>query len=449
MAKAAMKGKYQHHQWWDLYAMQPNASNKSEGQFVGINQGSNLDEDGEDEDDELEQEELPLGQKRNTENMWSNKRFHLLHHAVPSVLRKRDFITIFLLIVRNHDWFSFFFMPDLGNNRFMRWIGLCKSVLIGVFIDTLFFQAFYNNNGTCEAFVTQSTCEASINGATNAPTCLWQGSCSTLYCSDDGSTSSCSLRQPPANFNFTIMLALMCLIVGLPLDLLTSFVLDEYASKKPDWSYFHPVSTDSSATEKENCEEKPEGELTLSAVETTRSLDYLADLEQLKTTEEEVNAILLSVALHFQQCNAVHHSDNVHELEAWDQIKDARSHAIEEYFGVKPDGHCSRFTLLDWWLYGKPKAKLEMKIDSIREQALDIESTIKLIDGLDYNVREVALLNEFVLEQFTVIKRWILESQLNCFNNFLVPEVDCRMWLAAWAFVLLTMLFYVYWIFAW
>lgn len=46
---------------------------------------------------------------------------------------------------------------------------------------------------------------------------------------------SCGLRPPPSSMVFTFMVAIICLIIGLPVDFLIGYVMDEYCSKRPEF----------------------------------------------------------------------------------------------------------------------------------------------------------------------------------------------------------------------
>lgn len=66
------------------------------------------------------------------------------------------------------------------------------------------------------------TCLASINKALNEPTCNW-------------SKTTCSLNEPPTTFVFTFILAGLTVVIAVPLQLLYEYIIDEYASKRPNF----------------------------------------------------------------------------------------------------------------------------------------------------------------------------------------------------------------------
>jgi hypothetical protein len=72
--------------------------------------------------------------------------------------------------------------------------------------------------------------------------CLLQASCTSApskvqsgatLCNWSSSDLSCSLAPPPSDPIFTILVALLTIVMSIPIIMLLQFILDEYASKQP------------------------------------------------------------------------------------------------------------------------------------------------------------------------------------------------------------------------
>jgi len=139
--------------------------------------------------------------------------FEFLEQAAPQELLKQShpLKRILNCIMLLHDFSSMFFRPSLQHTRTMRYLTLVRTVLVGLFCDTLFFGIFFPDDGTCSTYVDRKSCVTGINKATNQPTCMWNENPDT--------SGTCSLRPAPTDFIFTIMIALLTVLIGVPLDL--------------------------------------------------------------------------------------------------------------------------------------------------------------------------------------------------------------------------------------
>jgi hypothetical protein len=76
-------------------------------------------------------------------------------------------------------------------------------------------------------FLSAITSQASC---TSAPSKLQSGA---SLCDWSGTNLSCSLAPPPSDPIFTILVALLTIVMSIPIIMLLQFVIDEYASKQP------------------------------------------------------------------------------------------------------------------------------------------------------------------------------------------------------------------------
>ena len=128
------------------------------------------------------------------------------------------------LVMRLHDCTAMFYYPSLQRTRTMRWLGCVRAILVGLFLDTLIFGVFFPDGGVCEAYITKDTCLLTINKVTDAPQCLW---------TENAPSPQCSLRPPPSSTTFAVMIALVTVLLGLPLEMLLFFVMEVYCCRRP------------------------------------------------------------------------------------------------------------------------------------------------------------------------------------------------------------------------
>eukprot|EP00595_Chromulina_sp_UTEXLB2642_P003803 CAMPEP_0196768562 /NCGR_PEP_ID=MMETSP1095-20130614/42917_1 /TAXON_ID=96789 ORGANISM="Chromulina nebulosa, Strain UTEXLB2642" /NCGR_SAMPLE_ID=MMETSP1095 /ASSEMBLY_ACC=CAM_ASM_000446 /LENGTH=334 /DNA_ID=CAMNT_0042138367 /DNA_START=1124 /DNA_END=2125 /DNA_ORIENTATION=- len=161
--------------------------------------------------------------------------FDFLESVMPSrtfLKEKHPMMKFVDNIYRRHDYSSMFYAPSLSNTRTLRWLALMRVILVGLFVDTTLFLVFFPTDSFCTPFTTRETCIIEQNSATGRPTCVWTSTGTDL--SGAEGTGTCGTRQPPSSVTFTIVLALLTLIVGVPIELMINFVMMAICTKRPD-----------------------------------------------------------------------------------------------------------------------------------------------------------------------------------------------------------------------
>lgn len=92
---------------------------------------------------------------------------------------------------------------------------------------------------------------------------------------------------------------------------------------------------------------------------------------------------------------------------------------------------------------------LESKLREVRREEAKIGKKLASIGDFDHTDRDIALFQFFILEQFTTFKKYVMTFQLFSFPGTTPKPVHPIVWFICWAFVILSVLFYIYWIFAW
>lgn len=164
----------------------------------------------------------------------------MLEDAIPITARLwklRGFRGMLRLMVENHALTTMFYVPSMSDSRLLRWLGLFMNLGLLLFLDTLFFGIFYADKGTCESYVTKETCLRDVNAATGSALCVWDGYTSytlTDTASTYTTTGQCSLKSPPGTITFTLLVATLSLIFGLPLELVFDYLRRNVLAKVPD-----------------------------------------------------------------------------------------------------------------------------------------------------------------------------------------------------------------------
>ena len=143
-----------------------------------------------------------------------------IHDVSRMTFIRRYFVMPFL---QHHEYFMPAGKPSLTDTRMVRWISFSVSVYLSLFLDTLFFTIFYVDDGTCETFITETECTAEMNKIYAMSKCLWDA--------DKG----CSLRPPPANRVFSVVVSCVTMLIAVPLSMLFDYLLNEVCSKRPEF----------------------------------------------------------------------------------------------------------------------------------------------------------------------------------------------------------------------
>jgi hypothetical protein len=373
---------------------------------------------------------------------------------------KHPLIQFWRYIFEIHDFTAMFADPSLQVTRTTRYLDWVRAILIGLFCDTLFFGIFFPDDGSCSLYTDRPSCIATINKATARPQCYWSST------DDSGQVGECQLRAPPSNFVFTIMIALLTVIIGLPIDLLIQYIQYTYCRCRPrleelDISWLLWLFGLSSSKSIDNLEGMQQ--------ETNKLMHLFEQAEQAKlakinqenrtkqkhpcvdeyfnflSTEDEVSHIVSRVqaflAKYLQQG---HNSWKVSSCES--NTNQSKLTAILQQLQINPDGTSVPLTLTQRFLYGSPLSRLEAKINYSKELA---DMIVSELEDIAPTHRDRVLLQHFVLEQFPLFKRFCLTQAFFIYHDMPPPTIDPISWLAAWFFVSSSFLFFIYWMFAW
>jgi hypothetical protein len=290
-----------------------------------------------------------------------------------------------------------FFGHSLRRRRALRWLHIFYVVMLALFIDTLFFQIFYPDNGFCENYNDTVSCESLTNSVTGSSVCTWKPESNLV------NGGKCTLAPPPTSFIFSVILALVTVIIILPIKLLADIIIDEYATKRADFSRFG-ISSDlifGSATWNIGKDNKKPIEYLPDDIDLSKEqfedivFQGKQSLFDLNTAAEEVDVLFRSIRDFLVKSYA-------HGYIPWrDAMNKSYKHnhqaveAILDKLGIYPDGTARPLTLRQRLLFESPYDRLVAKIQSARDRADQM-----LTDLSGFSDVEDHLKNEYVIQSF-------------------------------------------------
>jgi hypothetical protein len=365
-----------------------------------------------------------------------------------SLLRSgRAFTRMLTMLLKKHDYVNFFTEWSPTFTRTIRWLGLWRGILIGLFIDTLFFGIYFPDKGQCTLYDAEQLCIQTTSSFSSTGTlCTW-----------NPENESCNLSPPPQDITFVLILALICMIIAAPLDTLLAYFLEETASKWPRleniglsttyWLGSDRIgATDSTTSTTLTGLGEVSKAARLVTTEETKALATLA-YDDLRPVKEEVEEIMHKI-----------YRVNCIDLEApaWqfdsgglNDDKAVRATAILDTLGIYPNGIPAPLSVWDRLFYSDSIAKLEHTIETVRNRVQELSDRLIDIEETDAAARDYFMIQSFILEQFPPFKRFALGKQFYSYKSVSPGYVDIFEYVFAWSVVIMSNMFFIYWAFAW
>lgn len=376
---------------------------------------------------------------------------HLIHIASP--------VHMFLRAVfSQHAYIAPFYSSSLRKRRVLRWLNALYTVLSNMFVDTLFFQVFFSGTAVCTVQETRATCLTPVNQATGSPLCQWMPN------ADNPRVGSCILADPPSDYVFYIILAMLTLLIALPLQILMETVLLEAVIEHPDMTIKNESDTywfgSSTATHNTHwftskAERKNSNPLPVATVSRDEPIDltlktamYSAYFDNL-TPAEERDLLTQRLRLFLSEGNVKGYVPWI-DSESDDFWKyHNKLIDIMRSIGINRDGTPTPLSLRQILLYGRPETRLERKISHARKAANKIVEEVKKFDDKEEKLKNALLVQSFILEQFSLAKRYSLSRQLFEFTYTSPGKMDFWLWLLCWTVIFMMFAFKFVWILLW
>ena len=374
--------------------------------------------------------------------------------VIDEELLKKDkpFLISFLKVLwKDHEYLNVFSERSLAVSRVSRWMMLCCRLMITLFVDTIFFNIYYADDGSCSMLTTPDNCLASINTATEAPFCEWTSDSTVLH------GGFCTMADPPNTVLYSIIVAMVCITVSFPVVLLFDVLFFSVAVYRPDISklgFIHPElwlgrSSNIKVNQKNIMVLYDQSENTATTIQPSEVnkisdysyMDKVTPVEEADLFIDKVeHALKAMLKAGFFLFNSAHLNDSDR----------ATLGAIIKYAGINPDGSLRRLPVRQLLYYGTAKKRLEAKIRRTRLQQRVIRDVLESKGELEVKNKDKALIQYFVKEQFNSFKQYVLRFHygLLC-NDATTPLVHPVPWLISWAIIVLSLIFFLYWILAW
>ena len=142
----------------------------------------------------------------------------------------------------------------------------------------------------------------------------------------------------------------------------------------------------------------------------------------------------------------------------WDALKttDWRSNeraakikAIEEHLGVFPDGSDVPLTIRQRIFFKDPISRLTFKIQKARHESREIVEVVKFFQSWEGDIKNTRLIRHFILECLSPFKRFTLEFTNATYDAYPSVKPSWPVYTGSWIFISGTLIFCIYWIFAW
>lgn len=467
-------------------------------------------------------------------------------------------------LVNNHEYLDAFGSPSLHESRCLRFLRTIQSILVMFFADTLFFGIFFPDQGTCEALQTETDCLSPMNKVTGQRLCVWD-STNYRYGRAQSVDIHCSLRSPPNDIVFTVLLSTMTLLVVLPIMLVLETIRIKICRRQPDLAVLQrwlasamscfpsmlgpsvavgkPLVADKGSTSqakrqlqalsmtfsvppiqsngKEENKESVGEETAMKSSPTTRgttarpmgdrAIDLLASplsssSEDAFDADGSVNGSDSMTTDHIEAyfdellaraAYADHASLQTEAAELLRQVREffalatnnqplpkdstrkqhymltrmaAKTMTIERTLGLRTDGSDTSMAQVQSWLRhvggqvnlchnssaahsaassSLPQTLLEHRLHEARERTHHVEALVTKASRAGLLEPDVALLQCFVLEQFSTFKQFILRYHFFDFPYAMTSTVHPVLWMMGWCIYVGFQFFAIYWIFAW
>lgn len=384
-----------------------------------------------------------------------------------------------------HSLTAMFFGASMVNTRSNRWFDLCTKLLLSLFLDSLFFGTFFADNGVCQGLVDEESCEVQINTATGYPYCSWSGNSENYV---DGTTvysmSSCALNRPPNDLTYTLIISLLCFTIALPIDLALDYIRLEICSRRLDLSFFRVKSSMYFGS--------PVRDMlsfnSLSVLDRALGYNKNSLVQQPTTVIREIDLEAGAISSdnyvnnnhRIDSSNANADAEKMYQafaplaVEAREMISEVRSLIIsstmrlgsyeeekqdadgvilnydfvEQLIGFRIDGSPAPLTFMQQLRFRSQSQRLEVHLQQARIESKKIVQSLDEMPAVVMDDLNTALLQFFVLEQFSAMKRYVLRYQY--FDNRVSGEaINPFVWLGGWFLLSGCLIFFIYWIYAW
>ena len=295
---------------------------------------------------------------------------------------------------------------------------------------------------------------------------------STL-CSWD-QTTGCSITPPPKSMTFVLMISFIIAIFVIFLDFFVGYAQTEYAANRPNLEKWG-LNTDSWLGSLHHVRNRDQSLVadaishnSSKLVETSAPLADVPPIKcktaKLELGDDERDFISTEIFNNFlspkEECirlvtrvqEFLVRYGSRSDVDVTDRSKDASAagmKAISSQLMVNYDGTMKPITYREQLFYKDRQDLIEKKLASARIKALEICESVKEMDVQDDNLKDIALMRKFILEQVSFFYRFSLSKNFEDIDGVPPQIVHPGLWVGSWIFITFVILFFLYWVFAW
>lgn len=361
-------------------------------------------------------------------------------------------------------------MSPAGSGRAKKWFRLSLKLLVMCFLNTLFFDVFFADQGFCEQHTTQEGCEEHRNVLLGTQYCVWQGYHDYVVSNGNVYTavSRCFVHRPPRSLPFVASVAGVCLVASILLSMLLEYVLVEWCFDLPfgeDVKHardLHVKSFHTSSTTPGAAGWKSMGMSKYQSmrriVDAAASEEYTASQSLVPyllalPAEKEPEFFLQSLKTHMDRVLAMGYrwvmpsADGVTRTYPVEVAQELQ--ALEELVGVRLNGRVIPVSLVDALRGNSRFTQLRKALAKSRREAGGLREALKQLPS--DRERDIALLRRFLMELLTEDQRSLLLLQEPSLATPWITTYSMRVtaWCAATSSLLVLLAFFVYWIVQW
>jgi hypothetical protein len=305
----------------------------------------------------------------------------------------------------------------LARNRTIRFVSFFKSFVISLFTSTLIFGIYFPYNDDCISKGTEQTCLASPSKLLRGQSeCLWEADYDRGYI-------SCSLRPPPSDIRFTLMIAVITSVISLPLDLLLTLLLLLVCNRSPNWAALGFL--DSATESKESRQERA-------------IADRMSD-------QSSIAYVLTTLRLHKRK------------LDEGPQPSTLQKGAVERIMKrlglhYRDDPNAIYLNLYSRLFYSNISEAVEFHVKAARIQGSRLITEISHVANTvndSSHLIETMLMHSFTYEYLGFFSTKLLQPHLDQYTRKIPMLIHPFIWIPAWIFVISVCCFFIVWVLLW
>jgi hypothetical protein len=388
-----------------------------------------------------------------------------LKEAIPiTKFKSRSFSQLLTSVFQHHLYFRMFGDASRYNTRLIRWIRLSLQVYLILFLNTIFFELFFPDNGRCESYKTVGSCLGAQVIIIGGNLCEWSSSVSISLQEDSVLTKiSCTLTSPSLDPRFVMIIAAITILISAPLGVLIEFVQMEVCSGIPDKSRLPKQVADNLASfENDDTDSIVEdvAEKKLEEFHHKKNMKELAEPSSLQfftrmlytdtdTVHNEANALVKEIVTLFDHSEGILPSIQSSISTLMTPLR-STLHYLHRSFGIDASGSISKFSFRKWIFYGTPRNRIEMKLQRIRDNVKHVRELMEVRKkSIMRENHNVVLLRFFMLEQLPAYERYAMKYQ-NFMHSYITPKyINPVLWMCGWLLMVGLLVFFIIWVLRW